>query len=136
MRLAARSEAAMIWLRFCFTGVSAPSCAALCAVVVKVCVARPTKNSAAAKQPQSEDCLYLNVWTPAKTPSEKLPVMVWIHGGAYQLGRGSSPLYDGRALAERARARRVAPLPPAAAADEASPGPVRAVRAAGDAFPG
>jgi para-nitrobenzyl esterase len=59
------------------------------------------KNSGSAKQPQSEDCLYLNVWTPAKTPSEKLPVMIWIHGGAYQLGRGSSPLYDGRRLAEK-----------------------------------
>ena len=59
------------------------------------------KNSAGAKQPQSEDCLYLNVWTPTPAPAEKLPVMIWIHGGAYQLGRGSSPLYDGRKLAEK-----------------------------------
>ena len=58
------------------------------------------KNSSAAKQPQSEDCLYLNVWTPAKSSSEKLPVMFWIHGGAYVLGRGSAPLYDGKKLAE------------------------------------
>lgn len=58
------------------------------------------KNSQAAKQPQSEDCLFLNVWTPARSPSEKLPVMFWIHGGAYQLGKGSGTLYDGKKLAE------------------------------------
>lgn len=48
---------------------------------------------------QSEDCLYLNVWTPAKEAGEKLPVMVWIHGGAFVLGAGSQSLYDGRKLA-------------------------------------
>jgi len=58
------------------------------------------KNSSAARQPQSEDCLYLNVWTPAKSSSETLPVMFWIHGGAYVMGRGSAPLYDGKKLAE------------------------------------
>src|SRR5260370_36880138 len=35
-------------------------------------------------QPVSEDCLYLNVWTAAKSPKERRPVMVWIHGGAVQ----------------------------------------------------
>ncbi|AYG03764.1 carboxylesterase/lipase family protein [Gryllotalpicola protaetiae] len=42
-----------------------------------------------------EDCLFLNVWRPAGSEGEPLPVMVWIHGGAYALGSGSQPLYDG-----------------------------------------
>ncbi|HYC02163.1 MAG TPA: carboxylesterase/lipase family protein [Azospirillaceae bacterium] len=48
---------------------------------------------------QSEDCLFLNVWTPALTG--KRPVMVYFHGGAYNNGSGSSPLYDGTRLARR-----------------------------------
>ncbi len=47
---------------------------------------------------QSEDCLYLNVFAP-DSEGEKKPVMVWIHGGAFYLGAGSEPLYDGSALA-------------------------------------
>lgn len=50
-------------------------------------------------KPPSEDCLYLNVWTPAKTTGDKLPVMVWIYGGAYRFGEGSTPSYDGVNLA-------------------------------------
>jgi len=49
----------------------------------------------------SEDCLYLNVWTPAKRADDKLPVMVWIHGGAFAMGSASQPGYDGSRLAER-----------------------------------
>ena len=49
----------------------------------------------------SEDCLFLNVWTPALRDGGKRPVMVYIHGGAYSNGSGSSPLYDGVNLCKR-----------------------------------
>jgi para-nitrobenzyl esterase len=51
--------------------------------------------------PPSEDCLYLNLWTPAKTTGDKLPVMVWIYGGAYRFGEGSNPMYNGEKLAQK-----------------------------------
>lgn len=50
--------------------------------------------------PMSEDCLYLNVWTPAASSKEKLPVMVWIYGGAYTEGAGSTPYNHGDTFAE------------------------------------
>jgi para-nitrobenzyl esterase len=50
---------------------------------------------------QSEDCLTLNVWTPARSPAEKLPVMVWIHGGAFMIGASSQTVYDGEPLASQ-----------------------------------
>jgi len=49
----------------------------------------------------SEDCLFLNIWTPALRDGGKRPVMVYIHGGAYANGSGSSPLYDGVRLCRR-----------------------------------
>ena len=52
-------------------------------------------------QPASEDCLYLNVWTPAKSAADRRPVMVWIYGGAFTSGSGSTPGYDGDALARK-----------------------------------
>jgi para-nitrobenzyl esterase len=55
---------------------------------------------ASAPQKQSEDCLYLNVWTAAKA-GEKRPVMVWIHGGALTRGSGANRTYDGTALAKK-----------------------------------
>lgn len=50
---------------------------------------------------QSEDCLFLNVWTPALRDRGRRPVMVYVHGGAHANGSGSSPLYDGVALCRR-----------------------------------
>jgi para-nitrobenzyl esterase len=47
----------------------------------------------------SEDCLYLNVWTPQLQPAEHLPVMVWLHGGSNRVGSGAEPGYDGTVLA-------------------------------------
>jgi len=50
----------------------------------------------------SEDCLTLNVWTPASpASSDRLPVMVWIHGGGFVVGSGSEPRYDATRLAAR-----------------------------------
>jgi len=49
----------------------------------------------------SEDCLYLNVWTPAKKADEKLPDMIFFYGGAFGKIAGSMPLYNGTALAEK-----------------------------------
>jgi para-nitrobenzyl esterase len=52
-------------------------------------------------QPISEDCLYLNIWTPDSRPSAKLPVMVWLYGGNNTNGSGSARLYWGDRLANR-----------------------------------
>lgn len=48
----------------------------------------------------SEDCLYLNIWTPARSAKEKLPVMVWIYGGGFAFGSTSIPGYSGEQLAK------------------------------------
>jgi para-nitrobenzyl esterase len=52
------------------------------------------------EEPQSEDCLYLNIWSPGLEGPPR-PVMVWIHGGAFKIGSGSSPMYPGTTLAKR-----------------------------------
>jgi para-nitrobenzyl esterase len=49
----------------------------------------------------SEDCLFLNIWTPAKTASDNLAVMVYIHGGGFLGGSGSIVIYDGEELAKK-----------------------------------
>lgn len=49
----------------------------------------------------SEDCLYLNVWSPAQSMDEKLPVLVWVYGGGFGGGRTSDPLFNGAPLAKK-----------------------------------
>jgi para-nitrobenzyl esterase len=75
-----------------------------CSDFSPVCPQQPYPASslyAQPPQPQSEDCLYVNVWTSAEKADAKLPVMVWIHGGALTRGSGSLGVYDGTNLARR-----------------------------------
>ena len=60
-----------------------------------------TSEFIAPAEPLSEDCLYLNVWTAAKSSSDKRPVIVFIHGGAFTGGSGSVPIYDGTEMAKK-----------------------------------
>jgi len=49
----------------------------------------------------SEECLFLNVWTAARSPNERRPVMVWIHGGGFLIGAADAAIYDGAELAQK-----------------------------------
>jgi len=53
------------------------------------------------KEPISEDCLYLNVWTGATDPKERRPVLLWIYGGGFVSGGSAVPIYDGDAMAKK-----------------------------------
>lgn len=59
-----------------------------------------TEEFIAPPEPLSEDCLYLNIWTAAKSANEKKPVIVWIHGGGFTGGAGSCAVYDGEAISK------------------------------------
>ena len=67
------------------------------------CVQMPIVNADLGMEAVStnEDCLYLDVWTPAKSAQERLPVMVWIYGGGFTIGATSVSLYDGSNLAKK-----------------------------------
>jgi len=68
------------------------------------CIQKPEMsidNGGGDVRPIAEDCLFLNVWTPATAAGAKLPVMVWIHGGALVFGSGGTPIYSGAPLAAR-----------------------------------
>jgi para-nitrobenzyl esterase len=53
------------------------------------------------REPQGEDCLVMNIWTPNAASGERRPVMVWLHGGGYASGSGSYSIYEGRELARK-----------------------------------
>lgn len=60
-----------------------------------------TEEFIAKPEPLSEDCLYLNVWTTAKSPKDKQPVMVWIYGGGLSSGSANCDIYDGEEMAKK-----------------------------------
>jgi para-nitrobenzyl esterase len=66
-----------------------------------VCMQQQRGPAGASGPAPSEDCLYVNVWTAAKSASDKRPVIVWTYGGGFTGGAGSLAMYDGDALARK-----------------------------------
>jgi len=62
---------------------------------------QPPSYAHIARNAMSEDCLYLNIWTAARKPGDHLPVLVWVHGGGFVVGSGSSKEDDGENLARQ-----------------------------------
>jgi para-nitrobenzyl esterase len=65
------------------------------------CMQGPILAQMGSTAAQSEDCLYIDVWTPANTPADKLPVIAWIYGGGFNSGATSVPMYDGANFARQ-----------------------------------
>lgn len=63
------------------------------------CPQRPSKHIAPVEM--SEDCLTLNVWSPSQRSGDRLPVMVWVHGGSFETGSARMPIYNGANLSKK-----------------------------------
>jgi para-nitrobenzyl esterase len=65
------------------------------------CMQGPILKQMGSTAAMSEDCLYVDVWTPASAPGDKLPVIAWIYGGGFNSGATSVPMYDGANFAKQ-----------------------------------
>ena len=77
----------------------APAAAPVMREAVRATEPGPACPQRGKRRPQAEDCLFLNIWTPAAGSGARLPVMVWIHGGGYAFGSANDPITDGHGLA-------------------------------------